>query len=167
MCEKSVFCVFCEINREDKAELFLQEAGYNVISAFAERRIIVNGKIKNVLRSLVPGYVFFETEKILDGIAWREICKMQHIRYPLKYTDNEKKLRGKDLEFIHWLKGNKGVIKISKIIEIGNRINVLEGPLKDYEGKIIKINKRQKCVAVKLDGEGMENIIWLSYECVQ
>ena len=167
MCGKSVFCIFCETTRENKVELFLQKTGYNVISALVERRIIVNGKIENVLRSIIPGYVFFETENILDGIAWKEICKMQYIYYPLKYTDNENKIRGKDLEFINWLKRNDGVIKISKVIEIGNRINVLEGPLKDYEGKIVKINKRQKCVAIKLDGEGMENIIWLSYECVK
>ena len=167
MCGKSVFCVFCEPTQEKKAELFLQKMGYNVISTFVERRIIVNGKIKDVLRSMIPGYVFFETENILDGIAWKEICKMEYIRYPLKYTDNEKKLRGKDLEFINWLKINNCIIKISKVIEIGKKIHIVEGPLKNYEGKIIKINKRQKCVAIKLDGEGIENIIWLSYECIK
>jgi transcriptional antiterminator NusG len=141
--------------------------GYNVISALAERKVVVNGKIKNVLRSIIPGYVFFENENILDGLIWRDICKMQYIYFPLKYMDNEKGLRGKDLEFANWLKGNNGIIKISKVIEIGNKIKVMEGPLKDFEGKIIKINKRQKCAAIKLDGEGIEKVIWLSYEYIE
>jgi transcription antitermination factor NusG len=43
----------------------------------------------------------------------------------------------------------------------------LEGPLKDFDGKIIKVNKRQKCAAIKLEGEGIDKIIWLSYEYIK
>jgi transcriptional antiterminator NusG len=161
------FCLFCETSRENKVELYLKEMGYNVISALVERNIFVNGKIKNILRSLTPGYVFFEYDGLLDGFIWNDICKIQYIHYPLKYVDNEKGLRGKDLELINWLKGNNGIIKISKVIEIGNKIKVIEGPLVNYEGKIIKINKRQKCAAIKLDGEGIEMEIWLSYEYIK
>jgi transcription antitermination factor NusG len=164
MCKKNVFCIFCETSQEIKAATYLQQMGYTVISALAERKIIVNGKIKNILRSLIPGYVFFENENVPDWFKWMELCRTQHIYYPLKYSDGEKRLRGKDLEFINWLKANNGILKISKVIEIGNKINVIKGPLKDFEGKIIKINKRQKCAAIKLDGEGIEKTVWLSYE---
>jgi len=64
------------------------------------------------------------------------------------------------------VKKNNGIIQISKVLKIGNKIQVLEGPLKEYEGKIVKINKRQKCVAIKLDGEGIKNEIWLSYDYI-
>ena len=163
---KNVFCVFCETLQENKVELYLKNMGFNVISTFAERNIVTDGKIKNILRSVMPGYVFFEYDGLLDGFCWKEICKMPSIYYPLKYGDNENRLRGKDLEFVDWLWKNNGIIKISKVIEIGNKIQVIEGPLKDYEGKIIKINKRQKCAAIKLDGEGIEKIIWLSFEYI-
>ena len=166
MCGKNVFCVFCETSQENKVELYLKKMGFDVISTFAERNIIIDGKIKNILRSVMPGYVFFEYDGLLDGLVWKEICKIPSIYYPLKYGDNETKLRGKDLEFVNWLQKNNGIIKISKVIEIGNKIQVIEGPLKDYEGKIIKINKRQKCAAIKLDGEGIEKVIWLSYEYI-
>jgi transcriptional antiterminator NusG len=164
MCEKFVFCICCKESKENDVELFLKQMGYNVISALAERTIIVNGKIENVLRSVIPGYVFFESENLLDIFTWKEICGMEYIFFPLKYADNEKGLRGNDLVFVNWLKRNNGLLKISKVIEIGKKIKVLEGPLKDYEGKIIKIRRRQKCVAIKLEGEGIENIVWLSYE---
>jgi transcriptional antiterminator NusG len=166
MCGKYVYCLHCEASRESNVENFLQKMGYNVISALVERTIIVNGKIISVLRSIIPGYVFFENKNLLDIFCWKNICKMQYIYYPLKYEDNERELRGKDLEFADWLKGNNGIIKISKAVEIGNTIKVMEGPLKNYEGKITKINKRQKCAAVKVSGEGIENVIWLSYECI-
>jgi transcriptional antiterminator NusG len=166
MNNKKVFCLFCETSQENKVELYLKKLGFNVISTFAERNIIVDGKIKNIFRSVMPGYVFFEYGGLLDGLDWKEICKMPCIYYPLKYGDNENVLRGKDLEFVNWLRKNNGIIKISKVIVVGNKIQVLEGPLKDYEGMIIKVNKRQKCAAIKLDGEGIEKVIWLSYEYI-
>jgi transcriptional antiterminator NusG len=164
MLDKFVYCISCKASFENKTELFLKNMGYNVISALAERKIIVNGKVVDELRSVIPGYVFFENDNVLDILCWKEICKMDYIYFPLKYPDNEKELRGKDLDFINWLKKNNGIIKISKVIEIGTKIKVMEGPLKDLNGKIVKINKRQKCASIKLDGEGLNQIIWLSYE---
>ena len=51
-------------------------------------------------------------------------------------------------------------------MEIGNKIKIMEGPLKEWEGQIVKINKRQKCACVKIDGDGLKNTIWLSYEII-
>jgi transcriptional antiterminator NusG len=164
MLDKFVYCISCKTLLENKVEMFLKNMGYNVISALAERKIIVNGKIVDELRSVIPGYVFFENDNALDILSWREICNVEYIYFPLKYPDNEKALRGKDLEFVNWLKNNNGIIKISKVIEIGTKIKVMDGPLKDLDGKIIKINKKQKCAAIKLDGEGLNHIIWLSFE---
>jgi transcriptional antiterminator NusG len=140
--------------------------GYKIISALVERNIIVNGAFVTKCRSVIPGYVFIESGALLDIFCWREICKTDNIYYPLEYPDNERALRGKDLDFANWLKNNNGIIKISKVIEIGNRIKATEGPLKGLEGKIVKINRKQKCVAVKLEGEAIKQAIWLSYEYV-
>jgi transcriptional antiterminator NusG len=159
MPKKFVYCIFCKVKQENKIELILKNMGYNIIPASAERNLIVNGKIKNVLRSIIPGYIFFETYEIVDIIRWKEICEIQDIFFPLKYYDNKKMLRGKDLEFINWVKRNNGIIKISKVVEIGKKIKAVEGPLKDYEGSIIKINKKRKCIAVKIDGEAIDKII--------
>ena len=166
MCVKNAFCIFCETSRENKVELYLKKLGFNVISTLTERIIFVKGKAKKILRSVIPGYVFFEYEGLLDGLIWKEICKLPCIYFPLKYGDNESRLRGKDLEFINWLRKNNGIIKISKVVKIGNKIQVVEGPLKDYEGRIVKINKRQNSVAIKLDGEGIKGEIWMSFEYI-
>jgi hypothetical protein len=69
------------------------------------------------------------------------------------------------LSFIKWLKGNDGLIKVSKAVETGKKI--VEGPIAGMGGEIVKVNRRQKCVGVKVEGEGIRNIVWLSYECVE
>jgi hypothetical protein len=35
------------------------------------------------------------------------------------------------------------------------------------EGEILKINKRQKCIGIKIEGERIKNIIWLTYEKIE
>ena len=161
MDQNFVFCLFCETSQEHKVETFLQNIGFNVISALVERIIFKNGKQVLEKRAIIPGYVFFEHDHEPD---WNNICKYKYIHYPLHYMDKSKCLRKNDLDFINWLKINKGTIKISKAINIGNKIKIIEGPLKELEGKIVKINKKQKCAGVKIDGEGINNVIWLSYE---
>ena len=161
MDEEFVFCIFCEYLQESKVEKYLKKIGLKVISTLVERNIIKNGKLVKELRSIIPGYVFFENNKEPD---WNEICKLKYIFYPLHYTDNEKRLRDKDLQFVKWLKENNGIIKISNVMEIGKKLKIMDGPLKELEGKTVKINKRQKCVGIKLDGDVIKNIIWLSYE---
>jgi hypothetical protein len=104
MDENSIFCVFCKTLQESRVEAFLQNLGYNVISALVERKIIKNGKPVKILRAIIPGYVFFENT---NEPEWDEICKSRHIYYPLSYENNEKRLRNNDLKFVKWLKKKK------------------------------------------------------------
>jgi transcriptional antiterminator NusG len=164
MNEIFTFCVFCETSQEDKVETFLQRLGYNVISALVERNIFKNGKLKKEFRSIIPGYVFFENKAEPD---WNKICKFEHIYYPLHYPSGKKYLINNDLHFVKWLKEYNGKINISKAIEVKNKIKIIEGPLKELEGKIVKINKKQKCAGIKIEGEGIKNLIWLSYELAE
>ena len=160
--EKSFFyCLFCETSREPEAEALLKKLGCTVISVLVERNIYKNGKFAKESRPIIPGYVFIEAENEPD---WKEICKLKYVYKPLRYSGNRKKLRGNDFEFVKWLKGHNGKIKTSKAAKIGTKIKIIEGPLKELEGRIVKINKRQKCAGVKIEGDGIKNIIWLSYE---
>ena len=161
MNDNFVFCIFCETSQENKVETLLRKLGYKVISALVERNAVKNGKLVKELRSVIPGYVFFENNTEPD---WIEICKSKYIYYPLHYPDNQKKLKDNDLNFIKWLNGNNGKINISKAMKIGNKIRFIDGPLMELEKYIVKINKGQKCAGIKLQGEKINNIIWLSYE---
>ena len=156
-----VYCLFCETSYENKAEIFLKGLGYSTISALVERKTVKNGKHIREYRSIIPGYVFFENNAEPD---WTEICKYKHIYYPLQYLNGQKHLKDNDLHFINWLKGNNGEIAISKAKAIGTKIQFLDGALLELEDNIVKINKKQKCAGIKIEGDGIKNIIWLSYE---
>jgi transcriptional antiterminator NusG len=140
--------------------------GYDIISGLVERNVVKGKKSIKELRPVLPGYVFFESGSEPD---WKGVAASKYIYYPLQYSDSGKQLKGSDLTFVKWLKtknGNNGVVKISKAMEIGNRIKIIEGPLKEMEGNIVRINKRQKCAEVKIEGEGIKHTMWLSYEYI-
>ena len=163
MSQKFVYCIYCETSKENMVEALLQGLGYDVISALVERNTVKNKKMVKEFRSIIPGYVFFENGYEPD---WNEISKIKYVYYPLHYSDKSKGLKENDLHFIKWLKNNNGIIKISTAMEIGKKIKIMEGPLKELEGKIVKINKKQKCAGIKIEGENINAIIWLSYELI-
>jgi len=159
-----IFCVFCETGKETRVETFLEGLGYRVVSSVSERSVIKAGKRIKELRPLLSGYVFFAHTGEPD---WNAIDQFEYIFYPLRYSDGTSRMRGNDLKFVQWLIRHNGVIEISRAIKTGTKIKIIDGPLKEYEGNIIKINGRQKSAAVQIDSDGMIHTIWLSYELIE
>ena len=85
----------------------------------------------------------------------------------LSYGDGEYALRGTDLEFIDWIKKNNGIIEMSSAVKVGSMIEFVAGPLKDMNGKIIKINRSRRQVQVSFGSEnGIISKVWCSMEFV-
>ncbi|MDR0557593.1 MAG: hypothetical protein LBG43_06985 [Treponema sp.] len=108
----------------------MKKNGLAVISLIVERNVVKHRKPRKEFRPLIPGYALLESVHEPD---WLELRQSEYIFYPFRYADNETRLRGKDLEFAQWLKKHDGTIGISRAIQAGNRIRILDGPLKEYE----------------------------------
>ncbi len=161
---EAVYCLSCFCGQERKVEAFIKQSGYKVVSALAERTIIKKGKRRREFRSLLPGYVFVLSK---ETPVWRDMVRFQYITRLLRYSDGSSCLRGKDLEFVRWLQRHNGVIETSKAIQEGTKIKIVSGPLKEYEGKIIKVNKRQKSAAIRIESEKLACTIWLSFDFIE
>lgn len=112
----------------------------------------------------MPGYVFFDAD---TEPAWNRILKDSAVLKLLSYGDGEYALRGTDLEFIDWIKKNNGIIEMSSAVKVGSMIEFVVGPLKDMNGKIIKINRSRRQVQVSFGSEnGIISKVWCSMEFV-
>jgi transcription antitermination factor NusG len=119
---------------------------------------------KKTARRLMPGYVFFDSD---TEPAWNRILKDSAVLKLLSYGDGEYALRGTDLEFIDWIKKNNGIIEMSSAVKVGSMIEFVAGPLKDMNGKIIKINRSRRQVQVSFGSEnGIISKVWCSMEFV-
>lgn len=112
----------------------------------------------------MPGYVFFDAD---TEPTWNRILKDSAVLKLLSYGDGEYALRGTDLEFIDWIKKNNGIIEMSSAVKVGSMIEFVAGPLKDMNGKIIKINRSRRQVQVSFGSEnGIISKVWCSMEFV-
>lgn len=122
------------------------------------------GAAKKTARRLMPGYVFFDAD---TEPMWNRILKDSAVLKLLSYGDGEYALRGTDLEFIDWIKKNNGIIEMSSAVKVGSMIEFVSGPLKDMNGKIIKINRSRRQVQVSFGSEnGIISKVWCSMEFV-
>ena len=126
---------------------------------------------------LLPGYVFFqiaeqepEATGVADAIlvALLEFSRIDSVLKLLRYSDGTWRLFGPDDEFAEILFKSGGNIGLSTAyFDKGNRIKILDGFLKDYEGYITNVNRKKKTVEVTVNLQGKRAIMWLGYELVE
>jgi transcription antitermination factor NusG len=100
-------------------------------------------------------------------LDWKRIYGDEHIYKALNYADGTRELRGNDLRFALMLKRRNGRLAVSKAVQEGTKIKIIDGPLKELEGRIIKVNKRRNCAEIEIDTSGIINRIWLGFEMIK
>lgn len=160
------YCVFCQTGYEHQVAESLSQLGFEPLIAIAKRIVVENGVDTHQQRSLLPGYVFFRTDA-LEPSGRMGISKIDRIIKLLCYDDYDCALRGRDSKFVDWLWERDGVLDISHVYREGDRIRILDGPLKDLEGQIVQVNLKRKCVAISISGKSMLGKIWCSVEVVE
>ena len=125
---------------------------------------------------MLPGYVFFQItedesrtqatpDANLSGLL--DFSQIDSVLRLLRYSDGTWRLFGADDAFARVLFEAEGNIGLSQACyDRGNRIRILNGFLKDYEGCITKVNRKKKTVEVTVDLQGKKVILWLGYELV-
>ena len=133
---------------------------------------------------LLPGYVFFEME-IVEGtipsarngasaqrsmdaeIVLLNFCHTAHVLKLLRYTNQDWRLHGSDDTFAKVLFEAEGNIDTSQAyFDEGDRIRILSGFLKDYEGSITRVNRKNRTVEVCVDLQDKKVTMKLGYELV-
>ena len=114
-------------------------------------RIRRRGEWIESLAPIFPGYLFVESEEMTPELYMKfrripgffRFLNSNHDIVPL--TPNDRDLVSYLLNF------GQVVDKSTVYFDEGNRIRVISGPLKELEGKIIKVDRRKGRAKVKLD----------------
>lgn len=132
------------------------------IQAYAPTRIVQEkrkGKWEENEKLLIPSYVFIYTKETID---FNILKKVQGIYKVLEYEEGVKELIGSDLEYALWIYKHKGKIGISKTLLEGSKVKVVDGPLTDGIGTIIKLDRHKRRVWVEFDFDGIKRKVSLS-----
>ena len=142
-------CIFCQTGKE-KSVARSVEKNYPTVRAFSPEKSIrrrSGGRFTEEERILFPGYVFFRANACFPA---ERIGDMAGVLRVLRGQDSGWALQGEDRAFAEWLFRFDGRIGFSKAWFEGEKIRILQGPMKGFEGKIVRVNKRHQNAMIKV-----------------
>lgn len=144
------YCVFCKTGSEN---LVVQRIStmYDDVRAIAPVRIVHEKCKKRWIereRLMIPGYVFIYVEKEISFDNFTNLTGTYKI---LEYQTGKRELIGSDYEYALWVYKHNGRIEPSKALFEGDNIKVIEGPLKDGVGTILKLDRHKRRAWVEFD----------------
>lgn len=120
---------------------------------FPQRTLTIRrrGKTRTETAAIYPGYLFLEAETVHPEVYWA-LRPVDGIYKFLKANTDIEPLAGEDRRIlVHFLEHGETVRTSRVVFDENKRIQVLEGPLKGLEGRIIKVDKRKRRAKVRLN----------------
>jgi transcriptional antiterminator NusG len=134
-----------------QAEKLLQAPGQRLFWPRRALRIRHQGKWKDSVAAIFPGYLFLQAESILPPLygALKRISGF--LRY-LKDNQHIEALNARDREILlHFLSYGEVVQRSMVFFDESNRIRVISGPLKGMEGRVVKVDRRKGRARIRLE----------------
>lgn len=122
-----------------------------------------NSQRSHSTNNMLPGYILINADRAFPVSRILSISSVYSI---LSYDNHEWYLRGEDLFFAEWIFENRGLIGISVVYAQGDEIRIIDGPLKAVEGKIIRIDKRNRNAQISLGCKLNDIKVWLAFEWI-
>ena len=110
---------------------------------------------------LIKGYVFIYVPKNYDIRYVRSDNNPYKI---LKWQIELGKLFGDDYLYAEWVLKQDGLIGVSKAVSVNEKVKIVDGPLAELEGYIVKYSPRNRNCLVELNFMNRTIRTWLPFE---
>ena len=164
--QKAYGCVFCITGKEEIVVGNIEKncPGVHATAVRQVKRRTENGRTSLITQIVFPGYIFLEAEPGNEYVF--RIPKDGALRL-LTSLDHTWQLYGSDERFARWVFSLNGLISLSKAYKEGDRVKVISGPLKDLEGYILRVDKRNQSGQVSLMFNNRTIKTWMGFELVE
>ena len=132
-----------------------RDAHYKVFHPTRKLAHLNRGKKTIVSKALFPGYLFFKTE---DTDYFKSVLRdcTKHLTILRGIDFSFETMRQDEIDGIMLLLSESGEIDFSGGIVEHDKVRIVSGPLMNYCGEIIKINKRECKAKIQLNFMGKE-----------
>ena len=110
---------------------------------------------------MIKGYVFVYVPLNYDIKTVRSDNHPYHI---LRWKLELGKLFGDDYSYAKWVLEQDGLLGISKAVRINEKVKIIEGPLAELEGYIVRYSPRNRNCLVELTFMNQQIRTWLPFE---
>jgi transcriptional antiterminator NusG len=124
------------------------------------------GQWTKVEQPLLPGYIFLYLEDEIPFPLF--IINQERDAYKiLRNPDGSMELKNGDAQYAAWVHNHGGTFLPSTVVyKEGQLIKVLDGPLRDMEGRIAKLDRHHKRIVVAFMFAGEERKVNLSVNVI-
>ena len=138
---------------------------HNFIYLTRELTIRRQGKVTTELQPLFPSYIIVQTVNEIDSFTLAGLKKVPGFYHFLNTNTDIVALKDHDLQLIQHFLGLGPRIGSSLVrFDENDRIVVVEGPLKGFEGNIVKVDKRKQRAKIRVEFGGTAHTMDLSFE---
>ena len=173
------YAVYTVTGKEDKLRKKILEKLNFISTLFPQRKLQIRrkGKSFNIIKSLLPGYFFIKSERLLKNEEAAVIKETGKENFNIfskilgsDYKNNKEPIRhisDKEMDHILFLTKNDDVVDFSTYLKEGQKVKIISGPLKGYETIIKKINPRKKRITISLNIFGVNKNIDVGGEMLE
>jgi len=158
-------CIFCRTGRESEVASFMEHE-FSGIKAVVPKKIRYrrsHGIATEEEVILFPGYVFFESQPELyipNIVHHKDVYRL------LTDPEGNWALHNSDEAIVRQFVSIGGKVGFSKAFYEGDRIRIADGFLKQYEGEIVRVNRRAKTAQIRIHLDGKLFSLWAGFEIV-
>lgn len=138
---------------------------HNFIYLTRELTIRRQGKLLTQVQPMFPSYIILQTVNGVDSFTIAALKKVPEFYHFLNSNTDIVPLGEHDLQIIQHFLGLGPKIGSSLVrFDENDRIVVIEGPLRGFEGSIVKVDKRKQRAKICVDFGGTSHTMDLSFE---
>lgn len=130
-----------------------------------ERARKLNGRWTRQKELLFPGYLFVVSENVNELV--RKLKEIPEFTRVLGDSEEPIPLRQEEIRFLQKYTNEERVLEMSKGYLAGDRLVVTEGPLKDYQGKVIHVDRHKRIVTLEMEFFGRTMRMKVGMEVVE
>lgn len=152
--------------KEEEVKARIRE--YGITAVVPKKRMMEQkcGKWRGVVRVIFPGYVFI----VICAMEAEAYYKIRSVTGVIKLLGDEQgpiSILEAEVSAILRLTQNGDLLGLSEVFVEGGKINVVSGPLKGLEGKIVKLDARRYRAKVNISLMGESRIVDLPVNVIK
>jgi len=168
------YVLFVKAGKERKVEQYLRkQLDADISVPFIPLQEILfrrSGIVKKEIKFLFPGYVFIES--ILSDQQFIQeinpvITRCSDIFGLLKYSNTEISMKESEKNMLISLCNNEYCIEASYGIIEGDKIHIIDGPLKGMESIVRKVNRHKREAVIEMEIMGEVRLVTVALEVVE
>ncbi|MBI1741692.1 KOW motif-containing protein [Candidatus Acetothermia bacterium] len=150
------------LEKEDKIET--KASGMVKIKEYKDKRVVTIQRIEK--RRLFPGYVFAKLDMGQDIVNMTQGIKCRFVgNPPLPLSEEDMKVVKRKAGLLEMPKAARPKIEVE--FEVGEVVEIIDGPFADFTGDIIEMDKDKEEVTVRVKIFGRETPVKLSFDAIE